>query len=138
MRNFEDIFETRKRTFFSCFSICMIVPSRVKTWRSPVSGKNCSLVSRFCTIMTNMILLKLHVWEKSLSRVKGATKLYFMHYSCVVIILFSTGLCKSAFSTYSFGKTRFSLFCFLVFHVSISLVFIFLFCVLNSMPFQNT
>ena len=127
MRNFEDIFETRKRTFFSCFSICMIVPSRVKTWRSPVSGKNCSLVSRFCTIMTNMILLKLHVWEKSLSRVKGATKLYFMHYSCVVIILFSTGLCKSAFSTYSFGKTK------LLSIVFLYLRFLVLLFVLNSM-----
>ena len=31
---------------------------------------------------------------------KGATKLYFTHYSCMVIILFSTGLGKSAFSTY--------------------------------------
>ena len=29
---------------------------------------------------------------------KGATKLYYMHYSRVVIILFSKGLCKSAFS----------------------------------------
>ena len=31
---------------------------------------------------------------------KGATKLYFTHYSCVVITLFNTGLSKSAFSTY--------------------------------------
>ena len=30
---------------------------------------------------------------------KGATKLYFMFYSCVVIILFSVGLYKSALST---------------------------------------
>ena len=54
---------------------------------------------------------------------KGATKLHFMHYSRVVIILFSAGLCKSAFCTYSFGKTRFSSFYVLVFHDSISLVF---------------
>ena len=33
--------------------------------------------------------------------VKGATKLYFTHYSCVVIILLNTGLCRSAFSTIS-------------------------------------
>ena len=112
-----------------------VTPQNRVLW---ILKKNCSLVSRFCTIMTYMILLKLHVWEKSLSRVKGATKLYFMHYSCVVIILFSASLCKSAFSTDSIGKTRFSFFCFLVFHVSISLVFIFLFYVLNSMPFQNT
>ena len=44
--------------------------------------------------------------KKSISAflVKGATKLYFTHYSYVVIILFSTGLYKSAFSTDSFGN----------------------------------
>ena len=31
---------------------------------------------------------------------KGASKLYFTHYSCMVIFLFSIGLGKSAFSTY--------------------------------------
>ena len=36
-----------------------------------------------------------------------------MYYSRVVSILFSTGLYKSAFSTYSFGRTRFSSFAFL-------------------------
>ena len=35
---------------------------------------------------------------------KGAMKLYFMHYLCVVIILFNTGLYKSAFSPDTFGK----------------------------------
>ena len=50
---------------------------------------------------------------------KGAIKLYFMHCLRVVIILVSTGLYKSAFSTYFFfWKTRFSSFCVLVFHVS--------------------
>ena len=33
---------------------------------------------------------------------KGATKSYFTHYSCVVIILFKTGLQRSAFSTISY------------------------------------
>ena len=56
-------------------------------------------------------------------KLKGATKFYFMYYSRVVIILFSTGLYKSAFSTCSFGKTSFSSFCVLVFHVSVSLAF---------------
>ena len=28
---------------------------------------------------------------------KGAAKLYFMHYSCVVIVLFNAALCRSAF-----------------------------------------
>ena len=43
---------------------------------------------------------------------KGATKLYFTHYSCGVIILYNTGLEKSAFSPYSFGKLVFRLFVF--------------------------
>ena len=33
-----------------------------------------------------------------------ATKLYYTHYSHVVIILFNADLDESAFSTYSFGK----------------------------------
>ena len=41
---------------------------------------------------------------------KGATKLYFTHYSCVVIILFHMSLYKSAFSTDSFGKLVFCIF----------------------------
>ena len=36
--------------------------------------------------------------------IKGATKLYFTHYSCVVIILSNTGLHKSSFSTDSYRK----------------------------------
>ena len=62
-----------------------------------------------------------------------------MNYSRVVIILFSTGsLLKSAFSTYPFGKTRFSSFYVLVFRVSVSLcfcfcIFVVLDYVLNSM-----
>ena len=43
---------------------------------------------------------------------KGATKLYFVHYSRVVIILFSTGLYKSVLSTCYFIKLGF---CFSVF-----------------------
>ena len=39
-----------------------------------------------------------------LLRLKGAAKLYFTHYSRVVIILSNTGLSKSAFSTDSFGN----------------------------------
>ena len=56
---------------------------------------------------------------------KGATKLYFMNYSRVVIIFYRTGLQKSGFPTYSFGKTRFSSFYVLVFCVSVSLCFCF-------------
>ena len=42
---------------------------------------------------------------------KGAAKLYFVHYSCAVINLFNMGLYKSAFSTDSFGKLVFLSFC---------------------------
>ena len=48
---------------------------------------------------------------------KGATKLYFTHYSCVVIILFYTGLCRSPFSTISFRKLVFRLSMLYVFFV---------------------
>ena len=54
-------------------------------------------------------------WRSLFSfKVKGAAKLYFIYYLCVVIILFSTGLFKSVFSTFSFEKLGFSVFlCFL-------------------------
>ena len=58
-----------------------------------------------------------------LEMLKGAAKLYFMYYSCVVIILFNMGLYKSAFSTYYFVRTRFSSFCVLVFRISVFLAF---------------
>ena len=45
---------------------------------------------------------------------KGAAKSYFMHYSCVVIVLFNTALCRSAFSMVPFRKLVFFVFlCFL-------------------------
>ena len=47
--------------------------------------------------------------ETTDNSVKGATKSYFMHYSCVVIILFNTGLYKSTFFTCYFGKLVFRL-----------------------------
>ena len=43
----------------------------------------------------------------------GAVNLYFMNYLCMVIILFSTDLCKYAFSKYSFGKLSYNLSVFL-------------------------
>ena len=60
---------------------------------------------------------------KYCSNFKGATNLYFMYFFPVVIILFSTDLYTSAFSTYDFGKTSFSSFCVFVFRVSVSLAF---------------
>ena len=45
--------------------------------------------------------------------IKGATKSYFTHHSCVVNILFIMDLYESAFSTYSLKKlvSRYSAFC---------------------------
>ena len=54
---------------------------------------------------------------------KGATKLYFMYYSRVVIILFNKGLYKSAFFTYFFVRTTFSSFCVLIFRLSVCFIF---------------
>ena len=51
----------------------------------------------------------LHTYCTVPNSIKGATKSYFTHYSCVVIILFNTGLCRSAFSTIYFGKLVFRL-----------------------------
>ena len=51
---------------------------------------------------------------------KGATKFYFTHYPCEVIILFNTGLYKSVFSTYSFGKLVFYLSAYFVFSAACS------------------
>ena len=60
-----------------------------------------------------------------------------MHDLHVVIFLFSTGLFKSAFYTYLFGKPGFccSLFWLFMFLYLWFLAFIFLFYVLNSMSF---
>ena len=44
-----------------------------------------------------------------LQSIKGATESHFAHYSCVVIILLNAGLCRSAFSTISFGRLVFRL-----------------------------
>ena len=40
---------------------------------------------------------------------KGATKSYFMHYSCKAIVLFNTALYRSTFSTVSCRKLVFCL-----------------------------
>ena len=48
---------------------------------------------------------------------KGAPKFYFTHYSCLIIILFNTGLWKSVFSTYSVARLVFCLSMFSVFWV---------------------
>ena len=42
-------------------------------------------------------------------KIKEATKSYFTHYSCVVIVMFNTTLCRSAFSPVSFRNLCFRL-----------------------------
>ena len=52
-------------------------------------------------IKKNVTQLEIKISLENLtSKFKGSTKLYFMHYSCVVIILLNTSLDKFAFSTY--------------------------------------
>ena len=58
---------------------------------------------------------------------KGATKMYFTDYSCVVDILFNTSLYKSVFSVYSFGKLVFCL----------SVLFVFFACSEFKVIFKN-
>ena len=65
-------------------------------------------------IVTNLSFLHMIVYidnidgnEKGIPAkviIKGATKLYFRHYSCVVIVFFNAALHESVFSTVSFRK----------------------------------
>ena len=76
-----------------------------------ISKGNCCITGYKCYQVTfqhtkiNQILPRIYHSILPLN-FDGATKLYFMHYSHVVIISFITGFYKSAYSTYSFGKTR--------------------------------
>ena len=65
---------------------------------------------------------------ETLFMLKELMKLYFMHYSCMVIILFTLGLDKSTFSTYNFKNLDFRLsmfcvFCLCCFEVRVTLTF---------------
>ena len=72
---------------------------------------NCIFIQLQSETVINQGLLKGHRFSSHcFSYIKGATKLYFGHYSYVVIILFNTDLYKSAFSTDSFVKLIFCLF----------------------------
>ena len=64
--------------------------------------------------------------------IKVATKLYFMHYSCLVIILFSTDLYKSIFPT-CFSKKNY----FYVFRLSVFFVCTVLNSISSSQTFNN-
>ena len=72
-----------------------------------------------------MIILDLKRVLKVLRILKGVTKSYFMHYSCVSIILFNTDLYMSTFSTYFlknlffFSLSVFRVFCLFCFEFDV-------------------
>ena len=55
-------------------------------------------------ILINIIFSPIGISYDKFVMFKGAMKLYFMHYSCVVIILFSTGLSVSIFYLFFWKK----------------------------------
>ena len=71
----------------------------ILAWRRSLSYKNQSI-----DLLSKSLDWFLYNRDLRHEKVKGAMKLYFMHCSCVVIILLITDLYKSAFSTYSFKK----------------------------------
>ena len=77
------------------------------------------------------VIIRSNPWNITFKR---AMKLHFIHYLHVVIVLFSTGLYTSAFSTYSFGKLGFLCFGFSFFYI-FSFKLLFFRFVLNSMSF---
>ena len=77
--------------------------------QTEVSSRICSLVQMFYKIAKSLKISKI---VKRSSFLKGATKLYFIHYSHMVSTLLSAGLQKSVISTCYFGKTMFSSFVF--------------------------
>ena len=76
---------------------------------------NCVVFSKvkyqfeYCHFTQVQIFTAIILTYHNIHSAKGATKSYFMHYPCVVIVLFNTDLCRSAFSTISFGKLVFRL-----------------------------
>ena len=77
--------------------------------QTEVSSRICSLVQMFYKKAKSLKISKI---VKRSSFLKGATKLYFIHYSHMVSILLSAGLQKSVISTCYFGKTMFLSFVF--------------------------
>lgn len=63
-------------------------------------------------IIRKTLVDRINYW---LNTIKGARKSCFSYCSCVVIILFSTGLYKSSLSTYFLENFLFVLLCFMCF-----------------------
>ena len=115
----------------SCF---LWVPHHIRDHSSSyycrLPPKNFCITPWLVTIPFKIICFSV---RDTLLLLKGATKkLYFMYCSCVVIILFSLGLYKAAFSTYSLVKLVFHLFVFFVFLYLWLLIFSFALCWMSS------
>ena len=85
------------------------IPSSGKFWFG-VFGNQLIVINKYARICSE---------ANPANFVKGASKSFFMHYSCMVIILIITYLYNSVFYAYSFKR--------LVFHVSVFCLFC-LFC----------
>ena len=88
-KSFEQIFAQESKYIFKLFSEYIYRQRKYYQHR----------ITRKADISLEIIL---NVFE-------GATKFYFTHYSCAVIILFIAGLYKTAFSTDCLGKLAFCL-----------------------------
>ena len=100
---------------FKQSSRCYITPTTLLLYIALFSSVGFLLYLFFNVLLVYISVLSFLVKNGAWLPLKGATKLYFRHYSFAVFILFNTGLCKSPFSTNSFGK--------LVFHYSALFVF---------------
>ena len=110
--------------FYEC--LITFVITVLRTTAAPRPKKNFCITPWLVTIPFKIICFSV---RDTLLLLKGATKkLYFMYCSCVVIILFSPGLYKAAFSTYSLVKLVFHLFVFFVFLYLWLLIFSFALC----------
>ena len=74
-------------------------------YSSPRSASGFYLIT-FSTYLRTVFLYFFDIVRNQVfTRIKGALKLHFTHYSCVAIIsIVNTDLSKSAFSSYYFGK----------------------------------
>ena len=86
------------RRSFSNRYIFFLIQIRTLQYTTVKNAKSCA---------HNFKLFSAHFFQLlcyDVPQFRETPKFYSMHYSYVVITLFSTGLHKSVFSTYSFGK----------------------------------
>ena len=122
--NRKNITESWKETLRLAFSPALYSTYSETNTSSPDPGWR-KIINLNFHFQTSLCCLK-----RFYESLKEAAKFHFMHYSCVVIILLSTGFYNSVFFIYSF---RFLSFCVLVLHVSVSLSFsVFLFYLIGE------